>query len=119
MSPVRCPISRRPLWEDGYGDLYGVLKQLIVCGFQGYLSIDHAFQGYASTGGSLGSMAYPTGYLKGMLHARSGSWQAARGGNKRAERPEKRGGHAGRIPRALRIAIDAVNRCNPNRCRTF
>ena len=63
------PYFEETLWEDGYGDLYGVLKQLIVCGFQGYLSIDHAFQGYASTGGSLGSMAYPTGYLKGMLHA--------------------------------------------------
>lgn len=63
------PYFEETLAEDGYGDMYAVLRQLIVCGFDGYLSIDHAFQGYASTGGSLASMAYPTGYLKGLLHA--------------------------------------------------
>ena len=63
------PYFEETLAEDGYGDMYAVLRQLISCGFDGFLSIDHAFQGYAATGGSLASMAYPTGYLKGLLHA--------------------------------------------------
>lgn len=63
------PHFEETLLEDGYADMFPILQQFIACGFDGYLSIDHAFQGYASTGGGLGSMAYPTGYLKGLLHA--------------------------------------------------
>ena len=63
------PYFEETLCEDGCGDTWEILCQLVRCGFDGYLSIDHAFSGYPETGGALGSMAYPTGYLKGMLHA--------------------------------------------------
>ena len=45
------------------------MKQLILCGYEGPISIDHAFRGYPSTGGMIGSFAYPTGHMKGMIYA--------------------------------------------------
>jgi len=62
------PVFEETLLEDGYADMYPILKQFVACGFDGYMSIDHAFKGYKSMGSELGSMAYPTGYLKGLLH---------------------------------------------------
>ena len=43
-------------------------SQLISVGYEGPISIDHAFAGYPELGGMLGSFAYPTGYMKGMIH---------------------------------------------------
>lgn len=63
------PNFEETLCEDGYADMYAILKRFVNSGFDGYMSIDHAFHGYKSTGGRLASLAYPTGYLKGMLHA--------------------------------------------------
>lgn len=63
------PRFEETLCEDGYANMYLIMKQFVRCGFDGYLSIDHAFAGYPSMGGALGAFAYPTGYLKGLLHA--------------------------------------------------
>ena len=63
------PVFEETLSEDGYADMYAIMKQLIVCGYEGPISIDHAFRGYPSMGGMIGSFAYPTGHMKGMMHA--------------------------------------------------
>lgn len=63
------PYFEEVLAEDGYADLYPVMKQLVACGYDGLISVDHAFRGYPSMGGVTGSFAYPTGYLKGLWHA--------------------------------------------------
>lgn len=66
---AQMPYFEEVLAEDGYADMYAVLKQFVACGYDGLMSVDHAYQGYPSTGGGLGSFAYPTGYLKGLLCA--------------------------------------------------
>ena len=68
---VSSPLPRfeETLSEDGYANKYEIMKTLVECGFDGFCSIDHGFAGYPSMGGQLGSMAYPTGHMKGLLHA--------------------------------------------------
>lgn len=68
---VSSPLPRfeETLSEDGYANMYEIMKTLVECGFDGFCSIDHGFAGYPSMGGQLGSMAYPTGHMKGLLHA--------------------------------------------------
>lgn len=63
------PVFEEVLSEDGYADMYRIMKQFIRCGFDGYISVDHGFAGYPSMGGELASMAYATGHMKGLLHA--------------------------------------------------
>jgi mannonate dehydratase len=63
------PYFEETLSEDGYADMYGIMRTLVESGFEGFLSVDHAFRGYPATGGELGSLAYPTGHTKGLLHA--------------------------------------------------
>ncbi len=63
------PYFEETLAEDGYANMYAVMKRLICCGSNAVISIDHAFKGYESLGGRLGAFAYPTGYLKGLLHS--------------------------------------------------
>ena len=66
-SPI--PVFEEVLSEDGYANMFEIMKAFVETGYDGPISIDHAFQGYQSTGGRLGSQAYPTGHMKGMLHA--------------------------------------------------
>lgn len=63
------PRFEETLCEDGYANMYEIMKTLAACGFESFCSIDHGFAGYPSMGGQLGSMAYPIGYIKGLLHA--------------------------------------------------
>lgn len=63
------PYFEETLSEDGYANMYAIMKQLVACGYEGPISIDHAFKGYESTGGMIGSFAYPTGHMKGLMHA--------------------------------------------------
>lgn len=63
------PCFEETLCEDGYANMYEIMKQFVRCGFDGYMSIDHAFDGSPAMGGMLGAFAYPTGYLKGLLYA--------------------------------------------------
>ncbi|WP_159459698.1 mannonate dehydratase [Scatolibacter rhodanostii] len=63
------PYFEETLSEDGYANMYEIMKQFVACGYQGYMSIDHAFKGYPEMGGMLGACAYPTGHMKGLLHA--------------------------------------------------
>lgn len=63
------PVFEEVLSEDGYGNMYQIMKQFVRCGFDGYISVDHGFAGYPETGGPLSSLAYATGHMKGLLHA--------------------------------------------------
>lgn len=63
------PVFEEVLSEDGYADMYAIMKQFVISGFDGFMSVDHGFTGYAETGGELASMAYATGHMKGLLHA--------------------------------------------------
>lgn len=63
------PYFEETLAEDGYAEMYAIVKQFVRCSYNGLMSIDHAFRGYPTTGGRIGSFAYPTGYLKGMIYA--------------------------------------------------
>ncbi len=67
---VSAPLPKfeEVLNEDGYGDMIAVMRTLVFSGFDGFISVDHAYEGYPSMGGRLGAYAYPTGYMKGLLH---------------------------------------------------
>lgn len=61
------PYFEETLLEDGYGDMFSILEQLIRCGYQGPINIDHPFFDRESGKISPVSEAYFLGYLKGML----------------------------------------------------
>ena len=63
------PDFEETLCEDGYADMHAIMKELVQTGYEGTISIDHAFAGYPEMGGMIGAFAYPTGYMKGLLHA--------------------------------------------------
>lgn len=63
------PYFEEVLLEDGYGDMYGIMKQLVRCGCDALISVDHASHGVPEFGGMAGAYGYSTGYMKGMLMA--------------------------------------------------
>ena len=63
------PYFEETLSEDGYANMYEIMKQFVRCGYEGPISVDHAFAGYSSMGGMIGAFAYPTGHMKGLMHA--------------------------------------------------
>ncbi len=63
------PVFEETLAEDGYGDMYGIMKQLVACGCDAVISIDHGFRPMEGFGGMAGSFAYPTGFMKGLMWA--------------------------------------------------
>ena len=63
------PDFQETLSEDGYANMYEIMKQFILCGYEGPISIDHAFRPHEGMGGMVGSFAYPTGHMKGLMHA--------------------------------------------------
>lgn len=63
------PYFEETLAEDGYANMYAIMKALVKSNCDAVISIDHAFRGNESLGGRTVNMAYPTGYLKGLLHA--------------------------------------------------
>lgn len=63
------PVFEETLAEDGYANMYKIMKQLVKHHCRGVISIDHAFKGREMTGGRIASFAYPTGYMKGLMNA--------------------------------------------------
>lgn len=63
------PVFEEVLCEDGYADMYAIMKQLVACGCQAVISIDHGFQPTEGFGGRTGTHLYPTGFMKGLLWA--------------------------------------------------
>ncbi|MDO4620463.1 MAG: mannonate dehydratase [Lachnospiraceae bacterium] len=62
------PYFEETLLEDGKADMYSIMKQLVDCGFDGFLNIDHPF--FEEDGRTMSEMsaAYFTGYMKALLH---------------------------------------------------
>lgn len=63
------PYFEETLIEDGYADMYEIMKQLVRCGYDGQLNIDHPF--FSPDGKSMSDMsaAYFMGYMKALLHS--------------------------------------------------
>jgi len=49
------PYFEEVLLEDGYGDMYGIMKQLVRCGCDALISVDHASHGVPEFGGMAGA----------------------------------------------------------------
>ena len=65
----KLPYFEEVLAEDGYADMYSIMLQLVKSGSDAVIQIDHGFKPETEFGGMMGSFAYPTGYMKGLLHA--------------------------------------------------
>ncbi|SDF77204.1 mannonate dehydratase [Sporomusa acidovorans] len=57
------------LCQDGYADMYAIMKQLVRYGYKGGLFCDHAFSGYTSNGGNWTNMATNNAYIMGLITA--------------------------------------------------
>ena len=64
----QLPYFEETLLEDGYADMYKLMKHIVRSGFDGYLNIDHPFFDADGKGFSERSAAYYTGYMKALLH---------------------------------------------------
>lgn len=62
------PCFEETLIEDGYMDMYQVMKQFVACGYDGMMTVDHVPQYVESCGGNHSSAAYSLGYMKALLH---------------------------------------------------
>lgn len=63
------PVFEETLAEDGYADMYGIMKQLVACDCNAVISIDHGFRPMEGFGGMPGAFSYPTGFMKGLKWA--------------------------------------------------
>ena len=76
------PYFEEVLPEDGYADMYAIMKKLVECNYNGLMSVDHVFgahtdentdrksiTAYSSAYSRSVGYAYPTGYAKGLLAA--------------------------------------------------
>lgn len=63
------PVFEETLAEDGYADMYGIMKQFVACDCNAVISIDHGFKPMDGFGGMAGSFCYPTGFMKGLMWA--------------------------------------------------
>jgi mannonate dehydratase len=62
------PKFEETLMEDGYMDMYQVMKQFVACGYEGPMNVDHVPEFVASCGGKDSANAYSTGYIKALLN---------------------------------------------------
>jgi mannonate dehydratase len=65
-SPI--PYFEETLLENGYMDMYKVMKQLVACNYDGTLTVDHVPEFVNQCGGKNSSLAYSTGYMKALLN---------------------------------------------------
>ena len=63
------PVFEEVLAEDGYADMYAIMKQLVACDCNAVISIDHGFKPIEGFGRIPGSFCYPTGFMKGLIYA--------------------------------------------------
>lgn len=61
------PDFEETLIEDGYMDMYQVMKCLVACGYEGPVNVDHVPAFVPSCGGKASGNAYSTGYIKALL----------------------------------------------------
>lgn len=62
------PKFEETLLEDGYMDMYQVMKQFVASGYDGSMHCDHVPEFVKACGGKDSSFAYSTGYMKALLH---------------------------------------------------
>lgn len=62
------PYFEETLLEDGYADMYELMKQLVRCDYDGMIHVDHVPIWAESVGGTNASLAYCTGYMKALLN---------------------------------------------------
>ncbi|MBQ8954017.1 MAG: mannonate dehydratase [Clostridia bacterium] len=63
------PDFEETLLEDGYFDMYEIMKVLVEEDYAGTIYVDHSPRWDEATGGERASFAYATGYMKGLMHA--------------------------------------------------
>ncbi|MCL1830725.1 MAG: mannonate dehydratase [Oscillospiraceae bacterium] len=63
------PFFEETLIEDGYMNMYEVMKTLVECSYDGYLTVDHVPTFTESYGGKDAAFAYANGYAKALLNA--------------------------------------------------
>lgn len=66
---AQLPRFEEVLCEDGYADMYAIIKRLVACDCEAVISVDHGFAPMEGFGGMTGSFCYPTGFMKGLLWA--------------------------------------------------
>lgn len=62
------PYFEETLLEDGYMDMYQLMKQLVNSDYDGSIHVDHVPVWGESVGGENSSWAYSTGYMKALLN---------------------------------------------------
>jgi len=62
------PYFEETLLEDGYGDMYELMKQLVRYDYDGAIHVDHVPVWGETVGGENSSWAYSTGYMKALLN---------------------------------------------------
>ena len=63
------PYFEETLLEDGYMDMYQIMRLLVQEKYTGPLHVDHVLRYDEATGGNMASLAYTTGYMKGLMNA--------------------------------------------------
>jgi len=71
------PNFEETMIEDGYMDMYQVMKQFVDCGYDGLMSVDHVPEYVASCGGKDSSYAYSIGYIKALLNCAAAELKTA------------------------------------------
>ena len=61
------PYFEETLLEDGYMDMYMLMKQFVKYGYDGAIHCDHVSEFVESCGGMNSSFAYSTGYMKALI----------------------------------------------------
>ena len=62
------PYFEETLLEDGYMDMYQLMKQFVSCDYDGLMHVDHVPEYVESCGGIDSSFAYSLGYMKALLN---------------------------------------------------
>ncbi len=62
------PEFEETLLEDGYMDMYQVMKQFVASGYDGAMHCDHVPEFVDACGGKNSAFAYSTGYMKALMH---------------------------------------------------
>jgi mannonate dehydratase len=65
-SPI--PYFEETLLEDGYMDMYKVMKQLVTSNYDGTITVDHVPEFVKQFGGTHSGFAYSIGYMKALLN---------------------------------------------------
>ncbi|ROR23435.1 mannonate dehydratase [Mobilisporobacter senegalensis] len=63
------PYFEETLLEDGYMNMYEVMKQFVACDYDGTIHVDHVPDFEESCGGKYSAFAYSFGYMKALINS--------------------------------------------------